>query len=149
MISKRAFYLLITLLILAGAGIGDALYLTLSHGRELAFCNIIEGCNLVLASQYSEFFGIPTALYGVIYYVAVFLLTLMVLAKPVRFYQKLLTLVPWIGLLATCGFIYLQAFVIRAWCQFCLISAGISIFIFILSVFLKKEFSKTHEESPQ
>lgn len=142
-ISQRAFYVLIALLILSAAGIGDSLYLSLSHGNELAYCNLIEGCDVVLKSAYAEVFGIPTAIFGIVYYSGVFLLCLFALIANSLRAKIFLLILPIVGVVASLGFIYIQAFELKAWCQYCLLSALISGLIFLLSPLLRKELSRT------
>ncbi len=113
-------------------GLMDSAYLTSKHfsGSQVP-CSITGGCEQVLTSSYSEIFGVPTAVFGAIAYFSAFsLATLTYFGNP-----KMWTLV---GVLASLmaffslWLIYLQAFVIGAFCQFCLISAATSITLFII-----------------
>ena len=124
-------------LVLSFLGFLDASYLTAEHylGVPLV-CNITHGCGVVLSSTYSTFFGISTALFGALYYAAVFFLTMLYIDTKNILFLKGAVLLPIAGFLFSAWFMYLQAFVLEAWCQYCLISAGISTLLFLLSLIL-------------
>ena len=109
--------------LLALLGIADALYLTIEHvtGQSVK-CTIISGCSAVLSSPYAVVAGIPLAAVGGAAYFTVFSLAILALFGY-RFAGKLL--LPLVGamFLVTLWLIYLQAFVIREFCQYCLFSA--------------------------
>jgi uncharacterized membrane protein len=124
----------ITVGIIALLGFADAAYLTIEHFmNELPPC-VFGNCELVLTSKYSEIFGIPVALLGAIYYFAILFFIVMYFdGKREKFLRAALWL-SWVGLLASIWFFILQAFVIHAFCQFCLISGATSLTLFIISV---------------
>ena len=115
-------------------GLADSLYLTIEHvtGQSVR-CTITSGCSEVLSSPYAVVAGVPLALIGAIAYFAVF-----TLATLAAFQYKLAgrLLIPVVGLmfLTTLWLLYLQAFVIRHFCQFCLLSALVTITLTILAV---------------
>jgi len=107
-------------------GLADALYLTIEHvtGQSVR-CTILAGCSAVLSSPYAVVAGIPLAAIGAAAYFAVFSLAILTLfgyssaGKVMRVLVVLMFLVSlWL--------IYLQAFVIREFCQYCLLSALIT-----------------------
>ena len=130
----------LTLLALSFIGFADATFLTIKHytGGTIP-CSILDGCDTVTRSAYSVIAGVPVALLGVLFYLTVFALTLLYLQQP---NQKLIKIVWWLGLfafLASLVFIYLQAFVINAWCLYCLGSALTSTLILVIaSVFVHR-----------
>lgn len=65
--------------ILALLGFVDATYLTILYYQNvIPPCSIAHGCETVLTSKYATiFFGIPTALLGAIYYLTIFISTLL------------------------------------------------------------------------
>ena len=112
---------------LALIGLADSIYLTVQHvtGQSVR-CTIVSGCSEVLSSSYASFQGIPLALIGAVAYFTVFsLATLAAFRYP--FVGKLLAGVVGLMLLTTLWLIYLQAFVIRSFCQYCLLSALVTI----------------------
>ncbi|PIN71897.1 hypothetical protein COV22_04575 [Candidatus Woesearchaeota archaeon CG10_big_fil_rev_8_21_14_0_10_47_5] len=96
-------------------------------------CSIVDGCEQVLHSTYATIFGIPIALFGALYYAAVFLLTFLYVDTKNLAFLKGAVALPFAGFVASAWFVYLQAFVLEAWCQYCLISALISTLLFLLS----------------
>ena len=121
--------------VLALLGLTDALYLTIQHmsGQSVP-CSVTGGCEEVLTSSYAVLAGIPLAAIGAAAYFSAFSLSILA-AFGYRSAAKLL--LPLVGtmVLVSVWLFYLQAAVIRAFCQFCLLSAGITIALAIV-VFL-------------
>ena len=119
---------------LALVGLADAIYLTVQHitGQSVR-CTIVSGCSEVLSSSYASIKGVPLALVGAVAYFTVFsLATLAAFGYPLV--GKLLLVVIGLMFLTTLWLIYLQAFVIGSFCQFCLLSAAVTIVLSILIV---------------
>lgn len=136
----KAIKLHIAMTMVALVGLADAIYLTVQHVTGVAVrCTIISGCSEVLSSPYSSFRGIPLALIGAAAYFAVFsLATLAAFGYPLV--GKLLLVLVGLMFLTTIWLIYLQAFVIGQFCQFCLLSAAVTtvLTVLILLVHLKR-----------
>lgn len=119
------FYAAMALLSLVG--LADSIYLTIEHvtGQSVR-CTIVAGCSEVLSSDYATVRGVPLALIGAGAYFTVFSLATLA-AFAYRLAGKLI--VPLVGLmfLTTLWLLYLQAFVIHHFCQFCLLSAAVTI----------------------
>ena len=118
--------LYVTAAIVSLLGLADALYLTVEHltGQSVR-CTIVAGCSEVLSSQYAVVAGVPLALIGAAAYFGVFsLATLHVFGY--RIAATLLTPLVLLMFLFSLWLIYLQAFVIHAFCQFCLFSAAVT-----------------------
>lgn len=111
-------------------GLADSAYLSYSRffGGEVA-CVVTRGCATVAESEYSVFLGVPLAYIGVMYYVTI--LTLLYLHR----YQELLLLTI-VGAAMSLYFIYIQAFVIGAFCIYCLFSAGLSFVLLGIATYL-------------
>ncbi len=118
--------------LLALLGLADAIYLTVEHvtGQSVR-CTIIAGCSEVLSSSYAVVAGIPLAMIGAAAYFTVFSLALLA-AFGYRIAGTLLTPLIIAMFLVSLWLIYLQAFVIGAFCQFCLFSAAITSALFVL-----------------
>ena len=117
----------VLILFLTLIGLFDASYLTWKHyvGAGPA-CLIFEGCDTVLTSEYAIMFGLPVSLWGMIYYAAVFFLALFSFLEKSRQALGLAAIIVSAGFLSSIYFLYLQFFVLKAICFYCLISAGIT-----------------------
>ena len=127
-------YIIIALLSLGG--LADAVYLTVEHitGQSVR-CTIIAGCSEVLSSSYAVVGGFPLASIGALAYFSVFSLAVLALFGYRIAGTLLLPLVGAMSLVSL-YLIYLQAFVIHAFCQFCLISAAITFVLTAMVVIL-------------
>jgi len=127
-------YLIITG-ITAFTGFLDSIYLTLHHysGVELG-CNLITGCDVVTRSSYATIFSIPLALLGVIFYATVLFLTVLSVDQKKKKIYKLLAKASLAGLPPSIYFVAVQAFILKSFCEFCLLSALTSTILFIVGV---------------
>lgn len=115
-------------------GLGDSVYLTVKHLLdEKVPCTVLSGCEMVLTSQYAEIFGIPTAAFGALAYFIAFSLAILA-AFGNRLMWFLFGLMTAVMLIFTLWLLYLQAFVINAFCQFCLLSAATSVTLFVIAI---------------
>ena len=123
--------------VVALAGLVDAVYLTVKHFLdEKVPCSLVAGCEQVLTSQYAEIFGIPTAAFGALAYFSVFSLAILAAFGNRRMWF-LFGLTTVLMLIFTIWLLYLQAFVINAFCQFCLLSAATTLTLFIIAIISK------------
>jgi uncharacterized membrane protein len=122
------------LLILSFLGFLDAGYLTISHYTHISpACSVFSGCETVINSQFSTLFGIPIALFGAIYFFALFYLSIAVLTGYRPVYARLFNLSAYIGLLISIFLFLIQALILKNYCQYCLLSEIITLFIYIFS----------------
>jgi uncharacterized membrane protein len=119
-------------------GFLDATFLTAEHYLgPLLGCPIFGGCDKVLLSPYSAIGGIPVALFGAVYYLAVFILGVAYFdTGRARVLKLAVSLTP-LGLIASLWFLYLQLFVIKALCFYCLLSLVTSTLLFILGLLMR------------
>ena len=116
------------------AGLADSIYLTVEHlsGRSVK-CTIVSGCSEVLSSPYATVRGIPLALIGAAAYFSAFSLATLA-AFDYKLAGTLLTILVVLMFLTTLWLLYLQAFVIGHFCQFCLLSAIVTTILTVLVV---------------
>lgn len=127
--------------VVALLGIADSVYLTVHHyTAEPVPCSLVSGCEMVLTSQYAEMFGIPTAAYGIAAYLTAFVLAILA-AFVSRSWWNVFGAVVTVMLGFTLYFLYLQAYVIEAFCQFCLLSAISTATLFLIFI-VSKIFGK-------
>jgi uncharacterized membrane protein len=130
-----------TLMVLGIIGFIDSLYLLTEHFSDAGVvCGGSDECNLVLTSEYATLFGIPVAIFGIFYYATIIILMTIIMDKTKKHLKaptKLLLIFSPLGLIASMWFTYLQAFVINAYCTYCLVSAATSTIIFIFSLLIQ------------
>jgi uncharacterized membrane protein len=85
----------------------------------------MSGCSEVLSSPYSHIGSLPLAALGAVAYFTVFSLAILV-AFGYSFARTLLAGLSAIMFLMTLWLLYLQAFVIHHFCQYCLLSAAVT-----------------------
>lgn len=126
----------IAILALTLLGIADSAYLLYEHLGHDVIC-IGSGCSIVDASIYSEVFGIPMSVMGLVAYVVIFALSWagLRLRNPAReWVYSAIYGFALIGVLYSGYLTYLELFVIRAICTWCVVSAAIITAVFILAV---------------
>lgn len=139
--SGRALRLAVGAVALAGLAVAG--YLTYVHYRpEALVCTASGGCEVVQQSEYATLAGVPVALLGLLAYAAVLGLT--IVDTPLT-----RTITAAIALSAA-GFaaylIALQAFVIDAWCIWCLVNDLVIVpALAVLSVWRLKPVTVTDE----
>jgi uncharacterized membrane protein len=141
--------LLIGLIALALLGIVDAWYLALTafKGASLV-CDIgsaLDGCNVVAQSPYSMLFGIPLALYGLVFYVLSFLAAAVLLVRASRPLYGTLLVLGLFGFTASVAFLLIQLLVIKAVCIYCIASAVIAAFIWLISLRVWRRYGRRTE----
>lgn len=135
------------MVILPLLGIADAGYLTYEKMQnQLPPCGSGFDCGEVLNSPYAMIGPIPLSVFGLLYYSLLLILgichfleidfskytkhkKLKLMVKPLQLY----TTVSAFGLLFSFYLVLLMGVIIKAWCLYCLVSAGISFLIFCIS----------------
>ena len=127
--------------LVALCGVADAIYLTVHHytGEQVP-CSIVAGCEQVLTSSYAEIAGVPLAAFGALAYFTAFALAILT-AFGNRSTWKIFGVQVFLMAIFTAWLVYLQWFVIGAFCQFCLASAAITLTLFI--IFLASKFLRS------
>jgi uncharacterized membrane protein len=115
-------------------GLADATYLTvLALTGETAACSGQTGCFEVLGSAYAKVAGIPTAAFGVAgYFTAFTFATFAVFNYPRA--RKFFALTVCVLFATTLWLLYAQAFLLHAFCRYCLFSAAITFLLMGLVV---------------
>ena len=141
----RVLYAIMTLLALTG--LADAIYLTINHlTGQSARCTVTGGCNEVLGSAYSSIGGVPLAALGALAYFTVFSLATLALYGYRRAASALTVLVA-LMLMTTLWLLYVQAFILHKYCEYCLLSAAITLVLTGLVIALR--FVRPVEDAPE
>lgn len=125
--------------ILALLGVLDSVYLLFA---KLAYigglsCTISHGCDMVNSSSYSEVFGIPVSGIGLAGYLSLFVVALA--GTQPRWLEDprpdwLLSLLAGLAVGFTLYLSYVELFIIRAICQWCVVSQLLILAIFVLAL---------------
>ena len=116
-------------------GIFDSSYLLWAYTSpsHRMVCGVGHGCDAVRASAFAQAWGIPLPALGLAMYLAI---AVLVFAEPwLGSLSRLLVLISGAGFLASLYLTSLEAFVIHAWCAWCVVSAITVTAIFILALF--------------
>lgn len=120
------------LLSLIGFFVATYLYL-FKIGRISGLACGTGSCERVQTSPWASLFGQPVALYGVAGYLACLVAALVALQQPAdrrHWSDALLLAGASLGLAFTAWLTYAEAFLIHAWCRWCLGSAAIIVLLF-------------------
>ena len=116
--------------LLALAGLADATYLTVQFlSGETAVCGGSADCFRVLGSVYSKIGRVPVSGLGTIAYFTVFTFATFA-AFGYAGARRFFAIIVWAMFAATLWFLYVQAFILHAFCRYCLFSAAI---VFLLT----------------
>lgn len=97
-----------------------------------------SGCEIVRSSSYSNIFGISVPYLGILFYLVLAVLTILLMDQKTKLLAKLLFTWSLLGVASSAYFTFLEAFVIHAYCFWCLSSAIIASLIFMLILFSPK-----------
>jgi uncharacterized membrane protein len=125
-VSRFRNVLYIVVAIVSLAGLVDTGYLTLQALiGETAACGESPDCFRVLGSSYAKLGGIPVAAFGLLAYFGAFSFATFAAFGYARA-RLFLTLTVGAMFLATLWLLYVQAFLLHAYCRYCLFSAAIT-----------------------
>lgn len=136
----------IFIIVLALFGVGETVYLISKRRKnQKPICVGKDDCNLVLNSKYNKIFGIHNDVLGLAFYTFVFLSHLLFLANFLAIgfaYQadglvRILLMVFLVSLLVSSimslRFVFLMAFKLKAWCQWC-VGSAVTVALMVLIV---------------
>lgn len=94
------------------------------------------GCSAVLSSQYARIGDMPTALFGLVWFIVAVALSLGI---P-RNRRLIVALLAWsvVGLVGVAGLVYIELFIVGAICPFCAAAHLLGLAVFGLAVLLWK-----------
>ncbi len=112
------------------------IYYTKKHGKQLV-CPVGSDCNVVITSRYSKFLGVSLEYWGMFYYAVIIAAYVVLIFAPhllSEFFLSGLIMLTATAFLFSLYLLFVQAFLLRQWCIWCLLSAMLSIMIFIISL---------------
>src|ERR1700757_4376175 len=127
----------LVILVLSALGIELSEYLTYIYyvKTHAKFCAVGSGCDIVRESSYSAILGIPVPVFGMIGYLSIFILAFV--SIPYRTKWLLLYFLSLVGFAFSAYLTYIEFFVIKAICPYCMASAVIITGI-LITLFLGK-----------
>lgn len=139
----------IILIVLSILGLGVSSYLAYVYMADIPVrCSeggFLSGCKDVQKSEFAQFFSIPIPLFGVLFYLFILFdqTFLQKLHRRLYAWRSFFWFVSLVAFLFSLYLTFLEAFVIEAWCIWCIGSGVISIMIFIIACML---FRIQHKE---
>jgi len=130
------FYAFIAFAAAGGFGVALYIYYTKRHHKQLV-CPTGSDCNVVVTSRYSKFFGVPLEYWGMFYYAVIFTAYIVLIFAPhllSGLFLAGLIMFTAAAFLFSLYLLFAQAFLLRQWCIWCILSAALSIMIFIISL---------------
>jgi uncharacterized membrane protein len=122
--------------LLAFMGTIDALYLSIKRGAGPIPCHITHGCENVLTSKYSVVAGVPLSWFGVVFYVTILSLAIFsIFGESETVSERPLRLIFYLSgaaLIVSALLVGIQAFVLKAFCEYCLLSAALVLTMFLV-----------------
>ena len=129
--------------VLAFFGFLDSLYLTILHYKNIVPPCSLHGCEKVLNSIYSMIGPFPLALFGVLFYLTVILTCLLILIEGRKELVKFFHFTVLVGFLFSVVLFLIQFWIIKSFCQYCLLSEIIATGLLILSLLKLKQDKKS------
>lgn len=131
-----AIYLLIVAAALIGLTITINIYKK-KHKKKVLVCPFGADCDSVITSDFSSFMGIGLEIYGMLYYGLIAVAYSSLILFPVLQSEMIMFVLTGLSIGAFLFSLYLtfvQAFLIKTWCSWCLMSAGVSTAIFLFAM---------------
>lgn len=133
-------FLLTTLLILITAGFANAFFLYLQYLRyqkkgKKVICPIHGRCEKVLGSKFGKTFGIKNEVIGIFYYFFSFItIVAFSIFAPISKMTLFALIIASIATLFSAYLLYVQTFIIRHFCFWCIVASLLNFAIFILEI---------------
>lgn len=130
--------LIIFILAVCGFFVAKHIHKHKKENEEPLVCPIQFDCATVVHSDYSKLLGISLEIFGMVYYALVAIAYAVLIFHPFAMPSYLLgalILTSSVAFLFSLYLIGIQAFVLKKGCSWCLVSAAICLFIFLITVF--------------
>lgn len=121
---------------ICGLMVARHIYRHKNNNKNPLICPIRFDCHAVTHSNYSKLFGIPVEILGMIYYATIALAYFLFIFTAEATRPSIIGFIIFLSFVAFLFSIYLigvQIFILKKGCSWCIVSALICFFIFILS----------------
>ena len=102
-------------------------------------CSVELGCNIVQKSVYNSFLGIKNSFFGIFIFGILSILTYLQIKYHLGYRRKLINYAVSLGFFISLYFLYIQFFVLHAFCKYCVVVDISTVIAFILTVLWWKE----------
>lgn len=124
-----------SLVLLAVLGLTDSIYIAWKTSKKQPLaCPLNTDCNKVLNSKWSKTFHIKNEYLGILYYTFIIVIAFLWFYTNKAYLQHLLLFSSIIALLFSIFFVYVQKYLIKEYCFYCLISVFINLPITFLAL---------------
>lgn len=103
----------------------------LAFTETSTICDVNGGCSKVAGSEYNQFVGINNSYFGILIFLFLTIITFSEVRKPKKTKRFIINMGILIGTPIALFFLYLQQFILKEYCKYCLI-IDISILIALL-----------------
>jgi len=135
-------------LIVSFLGFLDASYLTILHYKNvIPPCSVTSGCETVLTSKYSMVGPLPVSLLGAAFYLGIMIICLLILTNYKKRFLQGFYVSAIVGFAVSLVLIYIQAVLLHAFCQYCLLSEVTSTGLLFLGFLKFRQDKKTNLEA--
>lgn len=125
------------ILSLIGFGVSFYIFYAKKYGRQL-HCVVGQDCDAVVKSKYGKTFGIENTIPGMLYYALIFAYGIAVLSNRNLFKANIIyypVVIASIGSVLFAAYLTsVQAFVLKKWCEYCIVSSIASLLILLVLV---------------
>ncbi len=133
----------IAVLVIGFIGLLDSTYLTYSHYSNQALtCPVVKkvnSCEIVATSSYSTMLGAPLSLFGLGFYLLIIIIGLASIKEKYQFTLNFIIPLAFVAWVFSARLTYLQIFVIKSFCYYCLLSALLSTILLVLGILIVKK----------
>ena len=132
---KQTYLIILSLI---GFAVSAYIFYSKKYDKPL-YCPIGENCDEVVRSKYGKTFGIENTIPGMGFYILIFIYAIGLLSnrnlfKEVIIYHSIVGISS-ASVLFSLYLAYIQKFVLKKWCYYCIISAIASLLIFIVIIY--------------
>src|SRR3989344_3245126 len=134
--TAQGFYAFIIIAALGGFGVSANIYYAKRNKQQLV-CPTGSDCNAVVTSKYSKFFGIPLEYLGMGYFLTVALVYGSLIFDPtiiVGSGRLFLIMLSTAAFFFSSYLLFVQAFLLRQWCIWCILASMFSYTVFFMSL---------------
>ncbi|PIQ92087.1 MAG: hypothetical protein COV70_01445 [Parcubacteria group bacterium CG11_big_fil_rev_8_21_14_0_20_39_22] len=132
----EGLYMFIVVASMAGFGVSLNIYHTKTNNIALV-CPTGSNCEAVTRSKYAKFFGISLEYFGMAYFSVMTFLYVALITTPSMFQDNALLLLMLMSLSAglfSAYLLFVQAFILRKWCIWCILTGLLSLSIATVSL---------------